>query len=157
MWSRWMFLLGFMFLGCAKKEQEIVVFLYLEPSKGVDIQMFYSDSFLKQFSEKQSSHFYVEANTPTESVFKINSLQKVKRLRFDFNTDEELTVVIDSMTIVYNDQRYHLKPAQFKDWLLPNQQANVRFFQEKLIVNTFKTGAIYDPYLITKNLQKYLD
>lgn len=157
MWSRWVFLLGFIILGCTKKEHEVTVILYLESSKDVDIQMFYSDGYLKQFSEIQSSHFYVEADISTETVFKINSSKKVKRLRFDFNTEEELTVVIDSMTIVYNDQIHPLKPDQFKDWLLPNQQVNVRFFQEKLIVNAFKTDAVYDPYLITKNLQKYLD
>lgn len=157
MWSKWLLLLVFMVFGCAKKEHNVAIYLHLEASKNTETQLFYSDNFLSQFNEDQSTHFFVEANKPTKAIFKINSFKKIKRLRIDFNTDEEFTVVIDSMSIIYQGKRHDLKPEQFKDWLIPNEQIKLSFSQEKIILNTFKTDGIYDPYLITKNLQKYLD
>jgi len=157
MWNKLALLLVFFIFGCAKKEHTFEAVLYLETLNKMDIQMFYSTDFREWFSEEQSAHFTVETNEPVQANFEFKDSEKIKRLRIDFNTDEELTIYIDSIKIFDGKNTYYLQAEQLKSWMVPNEQVKLIYTKDKMIVKTFKTDEIYDPYLITKNLQKYLD
>jgi len=157
MWNKLALLLVIFFFGCTKKEHTFDVVLYLETSIKMDVQMFYSTSFWDRFSEERSAHLVVEPNRPVKANFEFKSAEKIKRVRIDFNTNQELTIHIDSIKIFDGKNTYYLQAKHLESWMIPNEQVKLIYTENKMIVKTFKTEEVYDPYLITKNLQKYLD
>ncbi|MFA5555573.1 MAG: hypothetical protein WCY06_03815 [Flavobacteriaceae bacterium] len=79
-----------------------------------------------------------------------------RRLRIDFNTDEEITLEVDSLKITYNAIEYQVQPDMMKDFFLFNPQVEADFINNKMILKTVKDNNLYDPFFITKNLSKYL-
>jgi len=141
--------------GCNNKLKELEVKLYLQTKQDIDIQVFYNTSYFGNYSEKNSKTIMAkEEFSSVHFLFKTD--KPPRRLRIDFNTDEEITLEVDSLKITYNAIEYQVQPDMMKDFFLFNPQVEADFINNKMILKTVKDNNLYDPFFITKNLSKYL-
>lgn len=145
----------FCLFGCNNKLKELEVKLYLQTKQDIDIQVFYNTSYFGNYSEKNSKTIMAkEEFSSVHFLFKTD--KPPRRLRIDFNTDEEITLEVDSLKITYNAIEYQVQPDMMKDFFLFNPQVEADFINNKMILKTVKDNNLYDPFFITKNLSKYL-
>jgi len=142
--------------GCNNKLKELEVKLYLQTKQDVDIQVFYNTSYFGNYSEKNSKTIMAKEEEFSSVHFLFKTDKPPRRLRIDFNTDEEITLEVDSLKITYNAIEYQVQPDMMKDFFLFNPQVEADFINNKMILKTVKDNNLYDPFFITKNLSKYL-
>jgi len=148
-------LIIFCLFGCDNKLKEFEVELYLQTKQDIDIQVFYSTSYFDNYSEKNSKTVMVEEGDSSVN-FSFKTDKPPIRLRIDLNTDEEITLEVDSLKITYNAIEYLVQPDMMKDFFLFNPQVEADFINNKMILKTVKDNNLYDPFLVTKNLSKHL-
>lgn len=142
--------------GCNNKSKEFTVELYLKSNSPTDIQIFYCAGYFEDYSEENSHIKSLKENKPSVLAYVFQVEKTPKRLRIDFNTSEEISLEIDSLKIISNNVEYIVKSKRIEDLFSFNSQVEGHFNDDKLTLKTIKTNEVYDPYIITKNLFKYL-
>ena len=146
-------ILLFLFYSCSPNQNKTLeVSFYIKDDKSNNIQLFYSNNFLGNYSEENSVKKKTIISEKFQKVnFQLSTAKLPSRIRIDFGEDSiNKSLEIKNLQFSFKGGSKIVPIKKLDDFFLFNE--NIIYNSNSNVLELKSINGKYDPYIVSKNL-----